>query len=389
MKAFFKQLVKLVHFGPIIALSITFFCYSVALIDSILWLKPVLGPYYGALNMGILTATVSLLLRNFFRSILGGPGFAPKGWSPLDDGDKKYLQYCRICQGYKPPRAHHCRHCKKCVLKMDHHCPWINNCVGHYNHTNFVLFVFFAPLCCLHAFIIYCVVLWYQLLYKIDYLRYTVNPVGFSVNALLMNFFAMGLAFGTIAAVGFLFYQQLRSVFLNQTGVEQWIVEKALDRERSESEGAFVYPYDLGRKENIAQVLNWQFSPVGDGYTWPVADGCDQFTLTVEQLKQKKLKNARLVLFNVTREYSGCWVTLMHGCRTCICLPCTDEPRIAIKPGQQIVVSRGTKNWLYGDKVLSTQSVREGKRERGWFPRNCVERDDSLDCNSKTKSKDD
>ena len=24
-------------------------------------------------------------------------------------------------------------------MKMDHHCPWINNCVGHFNHGKYVI----------------------------------------------------------------------------------------------------------------------------------------------------------------------------------------------------------------------------------------------------------
>lgn len=27
--------------------------------------------------------------------------------------DKKFLQYCIECEGYKPPRAHHCRKCQR------------------------------------------------------------------------------------------------------------------------------------------------------------------------------------------------------------------------------------------------------------------------------------
>jgi len=41
--------------------------------------------------------------------------------------------------------------CIRCVMKMDHHCPWINNCVGHFNHAYFTCFLFFTPCGCIHA----------------------------------------------------------------------------------------------------------------------------------------------------------------------------------------------------------------------------------------------
>ena len=31
---------------------------------------------------------------------------------------------------------------------MDHHCPWINTCVGHFNHGHFVSFLASAVLGC-------------------------------------------------------------------------------------------------------------------------------------------------------------------------------------------------------------------------------------------------
>ena len=44
----------------------------------------------------------------------------------------------------------------------------------------------------------------------------------------------------------------------------------------------FVYPYNLGWKRNIRYVLgSYSGRPEGNGYWWPVLEGCDQYTLTV------------------------------------------------------------------------------------------------------------
>lgn len=56
------------------------------------------------------------------------------------------VSICKSCVSPKPPRTHHCSVCKRCVLKMDHHCPWLNNCVGHFNHRYFYLFCVYMTL---------------------------------------------------------------------------------------------------------------------------------------------------------------------------------------------------------------------------------------------------
>ena len=140
-------------------------------------------------------------MYHFLSAMVDGPGYLPLGWKPKEVFNFTYfifpsfslkmlllkylhlqgtpeelvnlLQWCSECAGYKAPRAHHCRKCGRykiefvcnqiqmstfsqilnhcflllrCVQKMDHHCPWINNCVGHFNHGHFSAFLISAVL---------------------------------------------------------------------------------------------------------------------------------------------------------------------------------------------------------------------------------------------------
>ena len=54
-------------------------------------------------------------------------------------------------------------------------------------------------------------------------------------------------------------------------------------RERTEEEGEFIYPYNLGCIENLKQVFTWSGRPKSDGITWDVREGCNQYTFTVSK----------------------------------------------------------------------------------------------------------
>jgi len=356
---------RIVHYGPLMALLVIFTCSFTATVDCLLWTWTPTTPM-GKINLLVFATWVLLILRHFFNAILIGPGLVPKGWAPRDEKDEKFMQWCEKCEGYKPLRAHHCRQCKRCVMKMDHHCPWVNNCVGHRNHTSFLLFLFFVPVGCLHALVIFGVTLYNFMFSPHRFHHMRASKVLFSPNAMFLNIVAVGLAIGTIVAVGCLFLDQLRNVLANRTGIEKWIVEKSEDRTLGPEEEPFVYPYDFGWKENLSMVVNWRLTPRGDGVNWEVTPGCHRYALSIEQLKQKRDKFRHTVVYEATSPYSGRWFPCSKGCRTCCCVPCTDEPRVAVTTGDVMLVTRGVTHWLYGE-------VREGGR-KGWFPRKCAAR---------------
>ncbi|XP_070544515.1 palmitoyltransferase ZDHHC6-like [Ptychodera flava] len=365
----FSKVKQLLHWGPLLALFIIAFVTAWAVLCTFVWWPPALDDVGSILHMVMLFVWLFLILYNFFKAAFIGPGFVPLGWKPDNPEECKYLQYCKICKGYKAPRSHHCRKCGRCVMKMDHHCPWINTCCGHTNHTRFIYFLFFAPAGCIHGSVIFILTIYNQL-YKNRYLYHAIASkawLTFTVYSFLLTFFALGMAIGVTLSVGFLFVTQVRSIWKNETGIETWIIEKA-DRPR---EDEFVYPYNLGWKRNLKEIFTLEGLPSGDGITWPVVDGCNQYTLTVEQLVQKEEKRNRTMELTAFENYSGYVFPITKGFYTCISVPCTDEPRIPLTKGDKILVTRWKKYWLYGDKVIDQEG--EGQiRIRGWFPRRCA-----------------
>ncbi|XP_078658885.1 palmitoyltransferase ZDHHC6-like [Branchiostoma floridae x Branchiostoma belcheri] len=368
-----RDLRRLCHWGPMVALFIIIYCYVMGVGCILIWWPPVTAA--GVAHLIVYTAWELTILYNFFYAMLLGPGFVPLGWQPEKEADCQFLQYCKQCKGYKSPRSHHCRKCKRCVMKMDHHCPWINTCCGHLNHTRFILFLLSAPLGCLHATVVYGCTM-YRYLYLGSSYYYLVEDddleplIDVDLYFFAMLFFATGLSIGVTVAVGILFSIQMKIVLTNQTGIETWILDKAKDRPRLEGD-KFVYPYHLGWRRNFWEVFAWQGYPRGDGITWPVVEGCDQYTLTVEQLLQKEDKRNRSVEFAIVDNYSGSWFPITKGIRVCCCIPCTEEPRIKVKRGDVVMVTRAYRKWLYGEKVTR---IKDGPPEKGWFPRPCAEK---------------
>lgn len=235
----------------------------------------------------------------------------------------------------------------------------------------------YAILGCTHALIMLCPCI-YRALFLHYYIYARVKDVPliyFTFTGLICCILAIGLALGVTFALGFLLAVQLRSIRRNQTGIENWILRKARDRSHRRK-ASFIYPYDLGFKENFRQVFNWNetFNVIGDGLLWPVREGTDEYALTREQLEQKKEKRQRTVRYEVVRSYPGSFITLRYGLRTCICIPCSDETRMLIGKGDSVLVTRWERYWLYGERVLANEEStnRRRRRSRGWFPRCCV-----------------
>jgi len=104
---------------------------------------------------------LSLGLISMARAVFTEPGRIPDSWivgaedsevgaflPQLQTLETKHDGTRRVCRKskpnmYKPDRAHYCRMLGRCVLKMDHFCPWLNNCIGFFNHKFFVLFIFY------------------------------------------------------------------------------------------------------------------------------------------------------------------------------------------------------------------------------------------------------
>ncbi|CAL8087573.1 unnamed protein product [Calicophoron daubneyi] len=366
------------HWGPLAALGTIFFIAYVSL-RNLMWVLPPGESLLGGFHLLAIIVFLYLILHSYFCALLFGPGYVPLGWRPSDPKAENKLQFCRPCNGYKPPRSHHCTTCKRCVLKMDHHCPWINTCCGHLNHGHFIIFLIVVPFGCTVCNVVLGLAA-YEGWCLLPYLYQQQSNFMLTIWGLLASIFALGLSVGVTFAVGFLCVVQLKAISKNETGIESWIVTKADHWRAAEGSEQFCFPYDLGRWRNIAQVLSWSGQPIGDGFHWPLREGCGEYDLTLEQIHQKRIKQLARRNYLVTRPYNGrCCPCYEFGFRAGLNTPCCDEPRLKIRPGDLIHVTRWTRTWLYGEISVHDKGVANGShatntpsRPRGWFPRKCA-----------------
>nr|CRZ23583.1 BMA-DHHC-6 [Brugia malayi] len=366
---------RLFHWGPLAVICITLTIGTATTYVHLQWWP--LTTITSFLHLSLFLLFNYLTLINLSRSSFFGPGYAPYNWKPPRKEDEDRLQYCRICDGFKMPRSHHCSKCGRCVCKMDHHCPWINNCVGYRNHALFVRFLASAIFGCIHAAIILSFAL-YRFLFRVWYYNYggSNEMIILSLYSFIFVIFAFGLTLGVIISVGFLLGIQIRGIIRNRTGIEDYIVDKANARERN---AAFIYPYDLGWRRNISDVLlTWDGMPKGNGIWWPVIHPTTQFTLSEEQLLQKKYKRDNAHKVEIIREFPGGYCTsFKFGISVWFCQPWSDEIRQMVRIGEIWMVTRVRKHWFYG-ALLDGQKATEQEKEkiiiRGWFPRVCARR---------------
>ena len=359
----FKIILKRIYsLGPMVALTLSSLVVTSASYSAI--------QIYGLPGMKLIkTANVfvmypeALWVLYIYFSVMAGPGFVQTGWAPKQKQDERFLPYCDVCKGFKAPRSHHCKSCGHCVLKMDHHCCVINTCVGHENLTGFIALLFFLAVGCVHV-----IVLNVLFLYKLFSRAYLLNMKILPINTYTILLVNSGIAFSIGAGLGFsvLLVTQLKGVFKNRTHIESLICDKAWDRrKRNKDLPDFIYPYDLGWKKNFRQVVSLlSLSPVGNGYRWPVVEGCNQYTLTIEQIDQKKDK-ASYFSYKVIKSFTGRKFSTSNGIMTCLTMPCLD-PGLCVDEGETILVTQTRKYWVYGSKMES------GSHSKGWIPRACV-----------------
>jgi len=242
------------------------------------------GTFWGLLNLLYLHLDCVMLAWSYYLSITVDAGSVPFYWRPVASEDVltrakeeaiarekdiyhpgvQGIRYCARCRLYRPPRAFHCRKTQRCVLRMDHFCPWVNNCVGFYNHKAFVLFCFWAGWTILH----------YHAFFIRRFYEIMTQPIPPAAPVL---FFVVDFCIFAPVSILILalFGWQFQLLVRGKTSMEHSVEQRA--RATDPSKRKAKHPYDLGVVKNFtgffgSNPLLWlaPWTPtVGDGLAFP------------------------------------------------------------------------------------------------------------------------
>ncbi|KAG8435427.1 hypothetical protein GDO86_013386 [Hymenochirus boettgeri] len=218
-----------------------------------------------------------MIVFHYYKAITTPPGYPSQVEKEVPS-----VSVCRKCIAHKPARTHHCSICSRCILKMDHHCPWLNNCVGHYNHRYFFSFCLFMTMGC-----IYCSissrVMFKEAYAAIETYSQTPPPT-FSFQERIFHkciIYLWVLCSSVALALGALTLWHAMLITRGETSIERHINKK--ERKRLQSAGKVFYnPYNNGRCGNwkvffgVETKQHWltrvilpsSHLPYGNGLTW-------------------------------------------------------------------------------------------------------------------------
>ncbi|KAI8375817.1 DHHC palmitoyltransferase-domain-containing protein [Blakeslea trispora] len=248
------------------------------------------------------------LYVNYYYACTTAPGYTPEGWEPpyavLHPPEDVTLptgitgpRFCKKCNAYKPPRAHHCRQCGQCVLRMDHHCPWIANCVGFGNYSYFVRFVFSVMLCCSYGF---CLLFWrLQHIFEARSNPWIPNPSLLELCTVMINLI---LLFFVLMLVGVLAVYHCYCLWKGQTTIEESERTKTKRLIRRRKIDPVEFPFDLGFYPNMCSVLGsnplfwmWPQGTPGNGLQYPTRPNTDPMVIYSWPPRDPKELNPSLI----------------------------------------------------------------------------------------------
>ncbi|KAL1411028.1 Palmitoyltransferase [Vanrija albida] len=242
----------------------------------------VIWPWYGSVvSVDLLrllvpfNLLVGMVWWNYYLCVSTPPGHVPQGWRPnLQSADHIEVKrgshaprFCKQCEHFKPPRAHHCRQCKACVLKVNH-CPWIANCVGYFNHGHFLRFLIWVSIA----------TSFHLAMMVSKAYEYVKNPFAEpELGELLFLIFNFAASVPVWVCVGLFAIYHLYLVGNNTTTIERWEKDKVATLVRRGKLAEIKYPYNIGFIANIRTVLGdnpalwlWPQSMPGSGMSFPV-----------------------------------------------------------------------------------------------------------------------
>uniref|UniRef100_A0A1A8RJI3 Palmitoyltransferase n=2 Tax=Nothobranchius rachovii TaxID=451742 RepID=A0A1A8RJI3_9TELE len=267
-------------FGVVFVCLVVLLTSSVVIIVYLFVIPMVVRTYpvhWSIWHLGFGHWVLVMIVFHYYKATTTSPGHPPK-----DKHNTPSVSICKKCVAPKPPRTHHCSICSICILKMDHHCPWLNNCVGHFNHRYFFSFCLYMTLGC-----IYCSISSINMFleaYNAVESYFQTPPPDYSFSDSTTHkciIFLWVLTSSVAVALGGLTLWHARLINKGETSVERHINRKEAKRLK-EMGKVFRSPYHRGRTNNwkllfgVETRSHWltrvllpsSHPPNGDGILW-------------------------------------------------------------------------------------------------------------------------